>query len=283
MPNRILREGIVTSERVNSLDWGSEVFYRRVMSIVDDYGRCEANAKLLLGSCYAMKLDCVSLSDIEQWLSNCQEANLVVLYEVSGKRYLEICDFRQQIRSKQSKYPSPDVGSNIECAADAQQMKSDAHLDGGVGVVGVVSECGDGGVGGKPQPLPIETSRAVQIAVFLRSKGIDGANAANPLVDEWSRNPKVTDDLLETAVSMVWARKPTRPGPKYMKPIVDDLLNPKPVEPKEAKVSVWSMNDVQLNALGRELGIGEARIGEPRETYIARLQQKQAEIRRRAA
>lgn len=222
MPNRILREGIVTSERVNSLDWDAEVFYRRLMSVIDDFGRYTANAKLLLGTCYALKLDVVSLDDINRWLSECQKADLLRVYEVSGKPFLEVIDFKQQIRSKESKYPSPDSGSPIECTAPAKQPKSNAHLDGGVGEVGDVSEdgVGDGGVGG------VAISRAVEIAVFLRKSGIDGANASNPIIDEWSRNPKVTDDLLATAVGMTFARKPTRPGPKYMKPIIDELLTP---------------------------------------------------------
>ena len=47
MPNRILREGILTSERIERLDWAEEVFYRRVMSVVDDYGRYYARPALL--------------------------------------------------------------------------------------------------------------------------------------------------------------------------------------------------------------------------------------------
>ena len=36
MPTRILRDGILTSERVNLLDWEAEVFYRRLLSVGDD-------------------------------------------------------------------------------------------------------------------------------------------------------------------------------------------------------------------------------------------------------
>ncbi len=39
MPNRIIREGILTSEAVNSLSWEAEVFFRRLLSVVDDFGR----------------------------------------------------------------------------------------------------------------------------------------------------------------------------------------------------------------------------------------------------
>jgi hypothetical protein len=42
MPVRILREGILTSERVDTLSPAAEVFYRRLMSVVDDFGRFSA-------------------------------------------------------------------------------------------------------------------------------------------------------------------------------------------------------------------------------------------------
>ena len=47
MPDRIVRQGILTSDRVNQLDWGAECFYRRLMSIVDDYGRYDARPAVL--------------------------------------------------------------------------------------------------------------------------------------------------------------------------------------------------------------------------------------------
>jgi hypothetical protein len=45
MPNRELREGILTSERINALTFPAEVFYRRLMSVVDDFGRCPAHPR----------------------------------------------------------------------------------------------------------------------------------------------------------------------------------------------------------------------------------------------
>lgn len=47
MPNRILREGILTSPNVARLGWAEEVFYRRLMSVVDDFGRYYARPALL--------------------------------------------------------------------------------------------------------------------------------------------------------------------------------------------------------------------------------------------
>lgn len=139
MPNRILREGILTSERVNQLDPAGEVFYRRLMSVVDDFGRYYGKPLLLRAACYPLQLDRVTDNDISAWIKQGQQAGLLVLYRVDGKDYLEVSDFRQQIRSKASKFPdipADAIQQICECAADAQQVKSFAHLDVSVSVSG---------------------------------------------------------------------------------------------------------------------------------------------------
>lgn len=109
MPNRILREGILTSERVDALgSWAAECFYRRLHSVVDDFGRYYANPSLLRAACYPLKLDKVSNADIEEWIAECERVGLLSVYEIAGKKYLEVVDFRQQPRTKTSKYPSAD-------------------------------------------------------------------------------------------------------------------------------------------------------------------------------
>jgi len=132
MPNRILREGILTSERVNSLSNNAELFYRRLQSVVDDYGRFSANLSLLRAACYPLKLDSVKEDSISKHLAEAEGARLVVLYTVAGKAYLELQDFRQQVRAKESKYPSPEGHLHSTCAADAMHPIANAHLDGGV-------------------------------------------------------------------------------------------------------------------------------------------------------
>jgi hypothetical protein len=128
MPVRMLREGILTSERIDMLSPSGEVFYRRLMSVVDDYGRFSANPKLVRAACYPLKLDTVFDEHIAEWMKECASANLVLCYEVAGKQYLEVQDFRQQVRSKVSKYPDPITGAS-NCLADAKQMQESAHLD----------------------------------------------------------------------------------------------------------------------------------------------------------
>lgn len=116
MPTRLLREGILTSDRVNALKPVAEVFYRRLMSVVDDWGRFSADPRILRVHCFPLKIDEVREADIARSLAEVQGAGLIALYAVDGKPYLELLDFRQKFRAKKSKYPPPPT-------ADAQQVQ----------------------------------------------------------------------------------------------------------------------------------------------------------------
>lgn len=119
MPSRILREGILTSPRMAQLGWAEEVFYRRLHSVVDDFGRYFADAGMLRAACYPRQLNKVSDSDIGKWLQSIAAAGLVRVYPAQdGERYLEVLDFGQQVRAKKSKFPDPPIA----CVADAQQV-----------------------------------------------------------------------------------------------------------------------------------------------------------------
>jgi hypothetical protein len=104
MPNRIIRDGILSSEPVNALSWPAELFYRRLFSVVDDYGRYSAHPGILRAALYPLQLEKVSESDIGKWLRETEKAALVRLYSLEQKRYLEVAKFGQQTRSR-SKCP----------------------------------------------------------------------------------------------------------------------------------------------------------------------------------
>lgn len=121
MPNRILRDGILGSRAVNSLSDSGEIFYRRLMSVVDDYGRFEADPELLRARCFPRQLDRWPLSRVSEALSECSEARssdgvpLITLYcsLTSEEKYCQINNFAQRIRVDKkgvptpSKYPEP--------------------------------------------------------------------------------------------------------------------------------------------------------------------------------
>ena len=105
MPSRIIRDGIIESVAVNNLPWNAELFYRRLMSVVDDYGRYSALPQLLVSRCYPPQVDKVSTDNIKEWLQLCREQGLIALYEsIEGKPLLEIQHFNQRTRTP-SKFP----------------------------------------------------------------------------------------------------------------------------------------------------------------------------------
>ena len=131
MPNRILREGILTSPAVARLGWAEEVFYRRLHSVVDDFGRYFADVGLLRAACYPRQLNKVSDSDIGKWLRACVDAALVRVYPAEdGESYLQVLKFGQQVRAKKSRFPD----MRDACAADATHVPANAHLDVSVSV-----------------------------------------------------------------------------------------------------------------------------------------------------
>lgn len=107
MANRILRPGILTSDKVDLLSWPAEVFYRRLMSVVDDFGRFDARPPILRSCLYPLKLSKVSEADIVKWMNECSEAALISIYHVAYKPYLEVDNFNQALRIKKNKYPGP--------------------------------------------------------------------------------------------------------------------------------------------------------------------------------
>lgn len=129
MPVRLVREGILTSKRVAQLDWGAEVFFRRLLSVVDDFGRYHADLGLLRAACYPRQLDKVTNAEIGSWLLAAINADLILVYGADdGESYVQVNRFNQQIRSKQSKFPSP-PGCAKHTHATAKQLLTDAHLD----------------------------------------------------------------------------------------------------------------------------------------------------------
>jgi hypothetical protein len=112
MPERMIRQGILTSEPVNKLGWPAEVFYRRLMSVADDFGRFDGRPAVLRASLYPLKLDKVSDSDVSKWMLETAEAGCVRIYHVDGKPFVEIAKFGQRLRAMKSKCPEPPASAD---------------------------------------------------------------------------------------------------------------------------------------------------------------------------
>lgn len=128
MPNRILKDSICTSDNVDELSTFQETFFYRLIVNCDDYGRMDARAKILSARLFPLKnLDEDQIKDALRALVN---ADLIILYEVNGRPYLQMKTWErhQQVRARKSKYPSPDEWICKQMEADGSnclQMISD--------------------------------------------------------------------------------------------------------------------------------------------------------------
>lgn len=131
MPNRILRSDVLKSPKMKRLDRLSKLFVYKLISAVDDFGRFEADTKFLRAALYPDEIDETTDAEITNWLENCEKAGIIKTYFVNDERYVQLLNCKQQIRSKQSKYPSLDDDTQMirTCVADDEHMHSTCVAD----------------------------------------------------------------------------------------------------------------------------------------------------------
>lgn len=130
MPNRMLRDW-TNSEKVNALSVHAERFFTRLIMKADDYGCFYADARLLKANLFPFLLDTIREADLLRWMTECQKAGLVVLYESSGKNYLQIVEFNQRLRQKTQKFPLPthDSSMTATCCHSADMLRHEVEVE----------------------------------------------------------------------------------------------------------------------------------------------------------
>lgn len=109
-----------------------ERFFTRLIMVVDDYGRFHADPRLLKANLFPLLLDSIRDADILRWTAACEKAGLIVVYENTGKRYLQIKDFKQRLRQMNEKYPPPpDVSQmTVNCQTDDRTKEEEGEEEG---------------------------------------------------------------------------------------------------------------------------------------------------------
>ena len=118
MPNRILKDSICTSENIDQLTMMSEIAFYRLIVNCDDYGRMDGRLRILKSRLFPLKD--VSESIMQEIMDELVKADLITMYEVDGRPYIQLKTWEdhQQVRAKKSKYPSPTEST-------CNQLKSD--------------------------------------------------------------------------------------------------------------------------------------------------------------
>lgn len=127
MPNRMLRDW-TASDKMNGISVHAERFFTRLIMKADDYGCFYANSKLLNSNLFPLKED-VRDADLLRWMAECQNAGLIVVYENSGKRYLQIQDFRQRLDKHKSKFPFPNAENSVVNDSVPEQNRTETEME----------------------------------------------------------------------------------------------------------------------------------------------------------
>ena len=124
MPNRIIKESICTSDNLDQLSAFQETCFYRLLVNCDDFGRMDARPKILASKLFPLKD--IRASQMEDALRALTSAELVTLYTVGGKPFLQMNTWErhQQIRAKKSKYPAPESKDSVS-DSNCYQMISD--------------------------------------------------------------------------------------------------------------------------------------------------------------
>lgn len=104
MANRVIRDW-TTSEAIDKLSLGAEVFFTRLIMKADDFGNYTANWQLVKAALFPFRP--IDQDQIDEWIDECQAVGILKRYSVDGKFYLHIPNFGQRLRTMSGKYPQP--------------------------------------------------------------------------------------------------------------------------------------------------------------------------------
>lgn len=125
MPNRILKESICVSEKINKLTWFEEVLFYRLIVKCDDFGRYDGRSSVIKGNLFPLKDD-ITVKAIEKAIRGLVTVGLAEIYCVDAKPILQLPTWNchQVCRAVKSKYPDPISGELQALASTCNQMRT---------------------------------------------------------------------------------------------------------------------------------------------------------------
>lgn len=152
MPNRILRDAALDSDRLAAVSESAEVLFYRLIMLADDFGRFDGRVSVIRSRAFALRQS-VPEEEIAARLEELSTAGLICTYSVLQKPYLYIPRFGQRQRAEKSKFPDPVSGKPSNDGQTSVRGQTSAH----VVVVGGVVEDGGGTARRSPPADPVDT------------------------------------------------------------------------------------------------------------------------------
>lgn len=130
MPQRFLRPGITTSEKWNRAGWKAQSMYIRLLTIVDDYGRCDGRASVIHGQCVSVWNEqnpdnLIDFKEVSSLLDELADVGLVEIYDVEGKKVLQVTQWQERIREGvREKWPAKPQLQQVAASCSKLQRSS---------------------------------------------------------------------------------------------------------------------------------------------------------------
>ena len=128
MPNRLVRDGFVDSDRVNNLDYDEECFYHRLILCCDDAGRFDGRLQRLRSALFPLGYKTNS-DPVIRGVDGCQREGLILVYDIDSKPFLQVTNWQMCGKSKLSKFPGPDGTFDIRYVLKETKSGQKKFLD----------------------------------------------------------------------------------------------------------------------------------------------------------
>jgi len=92
MPNRIIKESILTSPNFNKLSDGAENHFYRLLLVTDDWGCAEITPAVIKGKCYPLKSG-ATIVNIEAWNQELVDNKILKTWEERDRIFGEYMTF----------------------------------------------------------------------------------------------------------------------------------------------------------------------------------------------
>ncbi len=166
MPNRMMRDSCRTSTTLDGLSSDAERLFWRLVTVADDYGRLEADPRIVLAQAFPLRVGTWKPAQVARWFAELVAAGILRRYEAGGKAlaYFVTWEKHQRARAKESKFAPPDTFAQPSESAvlsdDSTCQHPTAHVavvvveDVDVDVGGTAPKSADGARTRTPRRLP---------------------------------------------------------------------------------------------------------------------------------
>jgi hypothetical protein len=116
MTSRIIRDSALTSYSLDQLSDGAERLWWRLTLVADDWGRFNADPRVVCSTCFPLRAVELDPTVILTWMDELQAVGGIHRYEVNGHQYGYFVNWPQYQRPARykSKFPNPEHRSLAE-------------------------------------------------------------------------------------------------------------------------------------------------------------------------